>query len=150
MGLINYLKIVRATFRRDLKGIISLKSTDRAMERCKREQLTVPKMFKQQAMKYPTKVIFQNMDTKYTYQDIDIMSNQIANIVKRNGLKPKDEVAVFMTTKPEYVAVWLGLAKGGMISSLINTNHRLSALEHSLTSVGTKALIYDDAQSAGN
>lgn len=38
------------------------------------------------------------------------------------GLKCGDIVALLMTNRPEFVAVWYGLAKVGVIASFINTN----------------------------
>ena len=45
-------------------------------------------------------------------------------------LKKGDCVALFMENKPEYIGIWLGLSKLGVISALINTNLRTQSLKH--------------------
>ncbi|XP_076347626.1 long-chain fatty acid transport protein 4-like isoform X2 [Tachypleus tridentatus] len=47
-----------------------------------------------------------------------------------------------MENKPEFVALWLGLSKIGIVAALINTNQRLQALAHSVTVVKSKAIIF--------
>ncbi len=38
-------------------------------------------------------------------------SNQVAHWGAQSGLVKGDTVAIFMTNRPEFVALWLGLAK---------------------------------------
>ena len=45
-------------------------------------------------------------------------------------LKKGDCVALFMENKPEYIGIWLGLSKLGVITALINTNLRTHSLKH--------------------
>ena len=45
-------------------------------------------------------------------------------------LKKWDCVALFMENKPEYIGIWLGLSKLGVITALINTNLRTHSLKH--------------------
>lgn len=47
-----------------------------------------------------------------------------------------------MENRPEYVCIWLGLGKIGVITSLINTNLRLDSLEHCITVCNSKGLIF--------
>ena len=45
-------------------------------------------------------------------------------------LKKGDCVALFLENKPEFIGIWLGLSKIGVISALINTNLRNQLLKH--------------------
>ena len=45
-------------------------------------------------------------------------------------LKKGDCVALFLENKPEFIGIWLGLSKIGVISALINTNLRNQSLKH--------------------
>lgn len=47
-----------------------------------------------------------------------------------------------MDSRPEYVFVWLGLAKAGIITSLINHNLTGRPLLHSLSVCGAKHFIF--------
>lgn len=81
-------------------------------------------------------------EEKWTFRQVDDFSNRIANYFISQGFQRGDEVALMMENRPEYVAIWLGLAKAGLVSALINTNQRLNSLVHSLTVVNTKAVIF--------
>jgi solute carrier family 27 fatty acid transporter 1/4 len=70
-------------------------------------------------------------------------SNRIAELFLRKfNLKKGDCVALFLENKPEYVGIWLGLSKIGVISALINTNLRNQQLVHSINVAEPKAVIY--------
>jgi solute carrier family 27 fatty acid transporter 1/4 len=47
-----------------------------------------------------------------------------------------------MENRPEYVAIWLGLAKVGLVPALINYNLKLQALVHTIKVANAKAIIY--------
>lgn len=73
---------------------------------------------------------------------IEDYSNKVASVFKAHGYKKGDAVALLLENRPEYVAIWLGLSKLGIITPLINTNLRKSSLLHSITVAGCQALIY--------
>lgn len=54
-----------------------------------------------------------------------------------------------METQPEYVFLWLGLAKLKVITALINTNLKGAQLIHCLRIAGCKALVFGDELSDG-
>ena len=54
-----------------------------------------------------------------------------------------------MENRPEYVATWLGLAKIGVVTALINHNQRLQALIHAVQIANSKALIHGPEFSSG-
>ena len=47
-----------------------------------------------------------------------------------------------MENRPEYVAMWLGLTKIGVVSALINHNQKMQALIHAVQIANAKAMIY--------
>lgn len=58
-------------------------------------------------------------------------------------------VALFLENKPEYICIWLGLSKLGVIVPLINTNQRLGSLVHSITVAKSQAVIFGTELSDG-
>jgi len=58
------------------------------------------------------------------------------------GFHKDDVVAVYMESRLEFVGTWLGLAKLGIVTALINFNLRLETLAHCINSSHSKALIY--------
>lgn len=91
--------------------------------------------------KYPHKIAFRFEDRSWTFREVDEYTNRIANFFKSKGYEKGDVVALFMENRPEYVFMWLGLAKIGVISSLINFNLRLDSLLHCITVSEAKGLI---------
>lgn len=51
-------------------------------------------------------------------------------------------MALFIENKPEFICIWLGLSKIGVITPLINTNQRLTSLVHSLTIAKAQAIVF--------
>jgi solute carrier family 27 fatty acid transporter 1/4 len=65
------------------------------------------------------------------------------------GYTRGDVIGLFMGTCPEYVCIWLGLAKLGITTALININLRNQSLTYSLITAKVKAVIYSGELSAG-
>lgn len=81
--------------------------------------------------------------------DIDALANQIANYLLTKGLTQKSTVGLMLLNRPEFVAFWLGAAKIGCATSLLNTNLLGATLLHSVkTSLDAtsscKLLVIDD------
>ncbi len=70
------------------------------------------------------------------------LSNQVAHLFEDAGFKTGDTVALLMNNRPEYVAIWLGLAKAGIVTALINYNLKGEPLRHSIEIVDSKAIIF--------
>lgn len=83
------------------------------------------------------------------YFQIEELSNQIANYFKEQGLQRGDVVALFMESCPEYVCIWLGLSKIGVITALINNNLRAETLGHSIKVSNCSAIIIGKEQING-
>ncbi|HEX3920457.1 MAG TPA: long-chain-acyl-CoA synthetase [Caulobacteraceae bacterium] len=65
------------------------------------------------------------------------------------GLGKGDVVALMMPNRPEYMALWLGLARVGVTTALINTQQRGASLAHSLTVAGARHIVVDAALAEG-
>ena len=59
-----------------------------------------------------------------------------------NSFQPGDCVALFMENRPEYIGLWLGLSKVGIVPALINTNLLGQPLIHSINAASASGLIY--------
>ena len=60
-----------------------------------------------------------------------------------------DVVAIFMENCPEFVILWLGLAKIGVVPALINFNLKMKTLAHCISVSEARALIYGSELSEG-
>ena len=103
---------------------------------------TVAGIFRQTVSKHPKKVAFIFEQKTWTFQDVEEYSNRIANYFKSQGYKKGDVVALFLESCPEFVCMWLGLSKLGVITALINTNLRLDSLFHCISVATVRAIIF--------
>ena len=107
-----------------------------------RKNLTPCDIFYATAKAHKDKVAFMFEDKQWTFEEVDKFSNRVANYFRSIGYKKGDIVALFMENRPELAFFWLGLAKIGVISSLINFNLRKESLAHCISIVNAKALIF--------
>lgn len=76
-------------------------------------------------------------------------SNELANVLSRAGFGKGDVAALMMNNCPEHVCTWLGLAKIGVVTALINTNISLRVLAHCINSSKAKAVIFSENFKSG-
>lgn len=80
-----------------------------------------------------------------SYRAFDAYANRIANWAVDTGLEPGDTVALYMGNRWEYVAVWYGLSKVGVLAALLNNQVQGQALSHGVTIAGAQHLIVEGA-----
>ncbi|NXV55772.1 S27A4 protein, partial [Molothrus ater] len=109
-----------------------------------REKNTIAKIFQRTARKYPEKtaLIFQGTGESWTFRQLDEYSNQVANFFYSQGFRSGDVVALFMESRNQYVGLWLGLAKIGVETALVNSHLRLDALLHCIAISSSKAVVF--------
>lgn len=78
-----------------------------------------------------------------SYAAFDAYANQIAHWALAQGLKPGDTVALYMGNRWEYVAIWFGLSKVGVLAALINNQITAQPLAHTLTIAETSHCIVE-------
>ncbi len=92
---------------------------------------------------HPDNVAFIFEGASMSYTEFDAIANRVAQWGLAQGLAPGDAVALFMPNRPEYVAIWYGLSKIGVISALINNQLLGSSLAHCVDVGRAKAAIVD-------
>ena len=130
------------TLGRDLRALTFFVKLVCFMKWAEWKNWNVLKMFKSTVEKMPDKIMFYFEDQTWTFKEVDEYSNRIANFFLLSGYQKGDTVALLMENRPEYVATWLGLAKIGVVSALINYNQKLQALIHAVQAAKSKAIIY--------
>ncbi|MCB1501254.1 MAG: long-chain-acyl-CoA synthetase [Bauldia sp.] len=76
-----------------------------------------------------------------TYAGLDGRANRYARWAMANGVAKGDVVCLLMPNRPEYAAIWLGVARAGGITALLNTNLGGAALAHCVNLVRPKHVI---------
>jgi len=140
--IIKWFKVTYLTIGRDLTALMRLFKTKYVLYKMRQRDATVPKIFRENAERHPDKIAIHFEDEAWTFRQLDEYSNRIANLFLEAGYQQGNEIALFMETRPEYVGIWLGAAKAGLVTALINTNLRGDTLIHSITCVESRGLIY--------
>ncbi|MEL6723919.1 MAG: long-chain-acyl-CoA synthetase [Pseudomonadota bacterium] len=96
--------------------------------------------------KYPNNVAWRFEGQLTTYAEMDALANKVANWALGLGLQPGDAVALFMENRPEYVSIWYGLSKIGVVVGLINHNLTDKALAHCVNIADAKVIITGEEQ----
>ncbi|XP_065353304.1 long-chain fatty acid transport protein 4 [Cloeon dipterum] len=103
---------------------------------------TVADIFSLQVKKTPNKVCLLFEDQKWTFKQVEDYSIRVTKMLLARGFQHGDVVAILASNRPEYIALWLGMCRIGVIAALINTNLRKQVLKHSINISNAKALIY--------
>ncbi len=77
-----------------------------------------------------------------TFGEMNRLANRVADAALRAGLKRGDVVALMMENRPEYVMVWIGLAKVGIVAALLNTNVGDAVLAHALAQTSARGIVF--------
>lgn len=93
--------------------------------------------------KFGKNTAFIEGDKSYTFDEFDTYANRVANWAQAQGCKAGDTVAVFVRNRAEYVAIWFGLSKLGVVSALLNYQLAGAALAHCIKISDAKLLILD-------
>ncbi|MBW2417450.1 MAG: long-chain-acyl-CoA synthetase [Deltaproteobacteria bacterium] len=93
------------------------------------------------AKKAPNAVAICFEDRLVTYAELDTWGNRYAHWAQAQGIKWGDVVALLMENRPEYIFAWLGMAKIGAVTALINTHLSGAPLAHCLRISGARHCI---------
>ncbi|XP_019640807.1 PREDICTED: very long-chain acyl-CoA synthetase-like [Branchiostoma belcheri] len=137
------LNVVYPQIRQDLKFLRKVRGPLSRYRRYISAQppVTIVDRFLHQVQLQPDKDFILFEDEVYSYKDVDVMSNKVANFFREEGLKCGDTVAMLVYNEPAFVWTFLGLAKLGVKMALLNTNLRSRSLLHCFTVSEAKALI---------
>jgi len=80
---------------------------------------------------------------KYTFLQLSLISNQVANLLKKLGIKRKERVFIFLTRVPELYFSFLGILKTGAIAGTLFAAFGPQALKDRLQNSAAKILITD-------
>jgi fatty-acyl-CoA synthase len=68
--------------------------------------------------------------SSFSWRELDEYANRVAHWAEGEGLRHGDVVALSMENRPEFVAIWLGLSRLGVVTALLNTNLTGDRLAH--------------------
>lgn len=116
-------------------------------------QLDYPKnasflqFFQEQIRRKSNHIAVTNDLVSYTYQQLDALSNRIANYITSNkSAKESLPIAVLMERSPELIAVFLGILKSGRSYIPLDPNFPKERLEFIITHSEVRFMIMDEEQ----
>ena len=124
-----------------LRGALGALGTTKPIAR--RPDRTIREVLADLAARYGDRPALLSDRETLSYNGLEARSNRYARWARSLGIGKGDVVALMMPNRPEYLAVWIGIAKAGAATALINTNQAGEALAHSLKVVGARWAIVD-------
>lgn len=79
---------------------------------------------------FGSNIAFIEGERTWTFDQTEDYANRVAGWCEANNIKLGDTVAIFVRNRLEYVALWFGLTKRGVIPALINFQLAGKALAH--------------------
>ena len=95
------------------------------------------------AQRFDSRVALISEHETFTYREWNGRANRYARWLRHHGLGKGDVVALLMPNRAEYLSIWLGFAKAGAATALINTNLVDAALAHSLNIVKARTIVVE-------
>ena len=93
------------------------------------------------ARKYPKKVALIHKEERLTYQDINQRANQVANLLRVQGVCRGDRVAIFLDNSIESVVSLFGILKTDAVFLMLSPLLKAPKLGYILNNCQAKALI---------
>jgi len=94
---------------------------------------------------FPRKIALTFENRRYTYADLDVWSNRVAEGLAALGIGRGDRVALFLPNIPEFAAAYLGIQKLGAVAVSLNSTLRREETRFILDDSGAMALFTTEA-----
>ncbi len=134
-------------FERIASELAYLRGALRALRRttpiAKNPGKTVRELFEDLAREHRDRLAIYSEKESLTYAQLNGRSNQYARWARDEGCGKDAVVALLMPNRPEYLCVWLGIAKAGGVTALLNTNLPGASLAHCINVVGARRIVVD-------
>ena len=121
----------------------SLRALKRTGVIAKNPTTTIRDMSENLAARYADRTALISDRETLTYRDWNSRANRYARWFAGLGLQKGDVVALLMPNRPEYMCIWLGIAKAGGVTALINTNLTGTSLAHCINVVSARVVIVE-------
>ena len=76
---------------------------------------------------------------RFTYRELAARSNRYARWALAQGLRKGDIVCLLMPSRPEFLAIWVGITRAGGVVALLNTHLTGPALAYCINVVNPQA-----------
>ena len=102
---------------------------------------TISQLFEEQVEKTPNKIAIVFENKKLTYKELNEKANQLANYLRRSGIKPNDIVGIMLPRSLELLISIIGVLKSGACYIPIDPTYPEKRIEYMLDNSESKILI---------
>ncbi len=107
------------------------------------EENTLGRLIQEKGRIHKDRVFLYFKDETVTYEELDLKANQFAHGFMDLGVKKDDKIAIMMRNHPDFLYVWFGSSKLGVVEVPINTAYKGDLLKHIINNSDSKVLIID-------
>src|SRR5690606_20926090 len=102
---------------------------------------TVGDRLEERAAAHPDRPFVRYEERDASYGALNALANRTAHAARALGLRRGDVAALLMENRPEFLATWMGLAKLGVTTALLNTHLRGRALAHAIEAARPRLIV---------
>jgi fatty-acyl-CoA synthase len=102
---------------------------------------TLPLVINEQASIFGEAPALVSERESFSFRGLAERANRYARWALAHGLGAGETVCLMMQSRPEYMAIWLGITQVGGVVALLNTNLRGASLAHCVSIVEPKHII---------
>ncbi|MCX8181778.1 MAG: long-chain-fatty-acid--CoA ligase [Candidatus Methanomethyliaceae archaeon] len=106
-----------------------------------RSKMPLDQILSKSAEKFGDRTAIVWNEKSYSFRDLDLMSNRLANALIEIGLSKGDRVCIFMQNSPEFVISHFGIIKAGGITVPLNVMYRRRELVHMVNDSGATVMV---------
>jgi fatty-acyl-CoA synthase len=103
--------------------------------------VTLPELIARLSLEFDAAPALLSTESAMTYRQMGVRCNQYSRWGVSKGLKSGDAVSLLMANCAEYLPIWLGLTRIGVVVALVNSQLAGNVLAHSINIVDPRYLI---------
>ncbi|PMP72498.1 MAG: long-chain fatty acid--CoA ligase [Calditerrivibrio nitroreducens] len=89
----------------------------------------------------PNKTYIYYEKKKFTYREIDELSNKVAKVFLKFGVTKGDRVCLLLENSPEFIITYFGIAKAGGVAVPLNTYLKEEEIQYIIDNAESKILV---------
>jgi long-chain acyl-CoA synthetase len=102
---------------------------------------TLAEILPHAARRYGNRTALIVDDRRFSFRDLDALSNRVANGLAAGGVKPGDRVTLFGPNSWEWLVSYYGIAKTGAVVNPINVMLTPEEVRHTVIDSGARAVV---------
>ena len=110
--------------------------------------LNLATALRESAAEHPDRAVCIDDAGVTTYGELERASARVAGALVARGLQPGESVGIQLPNVPEYLAVWFGVLRAGLVAVPMNPALTPREVDHHLTDSGARLLVTTDESAA--